>query len=82
MLAVLDLLEVMARQPGDLSSEKVRAVRAAGVPLEAIRDAAYVCALFSTISRIADALGWDVPADFSSSRTSLVKFGYRLPPGL
>jgi hypothetical protein len=36
-------------------------VRAAGVSDEALRDAVRVCALFSMIVRLADALGWDVP---------------------
>jgi len=38
------------------------AVRAAGVSDEALRDAATVCSLFSMIVRLADSLGWDVPA--------------------
>jgi hypothetical protein len=38
------------------------AVRAAGVSDQALRDAAKVCALFSMIVRLADSLGWDVPA--------------------
>ncbi|NUR78723.1 MAG: hypothetical protein HOQ28_20850 [Thermoleophilia bacterium] len=29
---------------------------------QALRDAAAVCALFSMIVRLADSLGWDVPA--------------------
>jgi len=37
-------------------------VYAAGVSKEALRDAATVCAMFSMIVRLADSLGWDVPA--------------------
>ena len=29
--------------------------------MQALRDAATVCALFSMIVRLADSLGWDVP---------------------
>jgi len=32
--------------------------------------------------RLADALAWDVPEDFRGGVTPLVKFGYRMPPGL
>ena len=32
------------------------------VSREALRDAATICSLFNMITRLADALGWDVPA--------------------
>ena len=37
-------------------------MRAAGVSDQALRDAATICSLFSMIVRLADSLGWDVPA--------------------
>ena len=80
--AMLTFLEGMTLRPDELTGADLQAVRAAGVSREAIRDAAHVCALFCTIVRIADALQWHVPADWSGSASSLVKFGYRLPPGL
>ena len=80
--AMLAFLEVMAQRPDELDAAALDRVLAAGVTPQGVRDAAYVSALFSTITRLADALVWDVPESFASSRVSLVKFGYRLPPGL
>jgi hypothetical protein len=48
-------------RPDELRAEHADAARAAGVSADALRDAATVCALFSMITRLADALGWDVP---------------------
>jgi alkylhydroperoxidase family enzyme len=78
--ATFGLIEAMVRRPDAITAADIDAVRAAGVSDAAIRDAAYVCALFSTIVRVADALDWAIPASFDGSRTALVKFGYRLPP--
>ncbi|MSQ81835.1 MAG: hypothetical protein EXR77_02835 [Myxococcales bacterium] len=80
--AMLGLLETMTLRPEALDQAAVQQVRQAGVSAAAIRDAGYVCALFCTITRLADALDWDVPEDFSASRVSLVKFGYKMPPFL
>ncbi len=80
--AMLAFLEKMALRPDELDAAALQQVLAAGVTPAGVRDAAYVCAMFSTITRLADALVWDVPDSFASSRVSLVKFGYRLPPGL
>lgn len=79
---MLGFLEQLTLHPNQLGPAALQAVRDAGVSDDAIRDAAYVCALFSTITRLADALNWDVPDDFTGSKLSLVKFGYKLPPGL
>jgi alkylhydroperoxidase family enzyme len=80
--AMLGFLHILTLTPNLLGPGDLDVVRRAGVSDDAVRDASYVCALFSTITRLADALDWDVPADFSGSKVSLVKFGYRLPPGL
>ena len=78
--AMLGFLDTMVRQPDALGPADAARVFEAGVSPAAVRDAAYVCALFCTITRLADALDWDVPSDFASSRRSLVRFGYRMPP--
>jgi hypothetical protein len=41
-------------------------------------DASYVCFLFNTYDRLADAMGWDIPPDeaFSVSAKMLLKRGY------
>lgn len=80
--AMLGFLEVMTLHPEQLTPAHVRAVLDAGVRKAAMRDATYVCALFCTITRLADVLRWDVPEEWQGSRDSLVKFGYKLPPFL
>lgn len=78
--AGLVLVERITRHPDDLTRADLDAARAAGVSNDAIRDLAYVVALFSMIVRVADALDWAVPEDFGGSAKMLVRFGYRLPP--
>jgi hypothetical protein len=50
----LRFLETMTLAPDQLEA---RPALAAGVPREALRDAAYVCAAFNLITRFADAIG-------------------------
>ena len=51
----------MTLAPGEVTAADVDAVRAAGVPDEAIEDALAVCTDFNLIDRVADALGFDLP---------------------
>ena len=60
--ATLVFLETLTRRPEELTRADAEAVYAAGVSPQALRDAATVCALFNMIVRLADSLGWDVPA--------------------
>lgn len=53
-------------------------VRAAGVSERAILDAIYVCAAFNLIDRVADALGFDIPASFTKGAAGLLQRGYKL----
>ena len=55
-------------------------MRAAGVSEQALRDAATVCALFSMIVRLADSLGWDVPASetLQARAPAMLEGGYAL----
>ena len=46
----------------ELTEADAEAAYSAGVSREALRDAATVCAYFNMITRLADALGWDVPS--------------------
>ena len=77
--AMLGLLETFTLHPDELSPEKVRAVLAAGVSREAIRDAFYVAFLFNTYDRLADTLGWELPADayYRNAGKFLLKRGYK-----
>src|SRR5437762_13563081 len=59
--AALGFIEVLTERPDELSSADAEAAYAAGVSREALRDAAAICALFNMITRLADAVGWDVP---------------------
>jgi alkylhydroperoxidase family enzyme len=70
----------MAERAGDLRTvaPEVAAARAAGVSDEALNDAIYVCALFNLIDRVADALGFDVPASFAAGAAGQLKRGYKM----
>jgi alkylhydroperoxidase family enzyme len=61
LAATLVFLEKLTLRPDEIEPADADAVRAAGVSDAALRDAVTVCALFSMIVRLADALGWDVP---------------------
>ena len=70
----------MTVAPDELVPADADAVLAAGVSRQALVDAIHVCALFSMIVRLADALGWDVPPPdaFSARGRVLLEAGYRL----
>ena len=70
----------MTVAPDGLVPADADAVPAAGVSRQALIDAIYVCALFSMIVRLADALGWDVPPPeaFAARGRVLLESGYRL----
>ena len=59
--ATLAFLETMTLRPEALAPADTVAVRAAGVSVEALREAATICGLFNMIVRLADSFGWDVP---------------------
>jgi hypothetical protein len=70
----------MTVAPDELVPADADAVLAAGVSRQALVDAIHVCALFSMIVRLADALGWDVapPEAFAARGRVLLESGYRL----
>jgi alkylhydroperoxidase family enzyme len=59
---VLAFLEKLTLRPDEVDAADAEAVRVAGVSEQALRDAITVCALFNMIVRLADSLGWDLPA--------------------
>lgn len=65
--------------PETLSAGDIRSVLAQGVTRDAIRDAMYVAFLFNTYDRLADTLGWEIPADayYPKAGRFLLKHGYR-----
>ena len=78
--AMLGLLETFTLRPDELTAADIRAVLAAGVSREAIRDAMYVAFLFNTYDRLADTLGWELPEDgyYVKAGKFLLKKGYGL----
>jgi uncharacterized peroxidase-related enzyme len=79
--ATLTLLEKITRAPETLVPGDLEPVRAAGVSEAAIVDALYVCFLFNTINRLANALGfeWESEAQALKAAAILKRTGYRLP---
>lgn len=75
--ATLAYLEKMTKTPESLGPDDARAVYAEGVSEAALVDAVYICALFNLIDRVADALGFDIPADFSRGAPMQLKRGYK-----
>ena len=74
----LGFLQKLTMQPAEVGPEDVAPLRTAGVRDEAILDAIAICALFSLIDRVADALGFEVPSqnDFARSASRMLKRGY------
>ena len=83
MRATLGLLEKVTLAPAEVVAQDLAGLRAAGLSDRAILDAAYVCAGFNIITRIANALGFKVPPDEVFSRASrfLTVFGYNILSG-
>jgi hypothetical protein len=59
--ATLAFLEILTLPPMELTADDARAVLHAGVGVEALMDAIAVGALFSVVTRYADALDFAVP---------------------
>jgi hypothetical protein len=70
----------MTLDHGGLGPEDVRVVLRAGVSRQAIQDALEVAFLFNIYDRLADSMGWDVPAVaggfYLASAKRLLKHGY------
>ncbi len=77
--AMLELLETFTLHPEQMTPDKVRATMSAGVSKEAIRDAFYVAYLFNTYDRLADTLGWELPAKayYLKAGQRLLNHGYK-----
>lgn len=79
--ATLGLLKKMTLEPDAIGPEDVRAVLGHGVSKPALEEAMEVAFLFNVYDRLADAMGWDVPAVsggyYKVSAARLLKQGYR-----
>jgi len=76
--AALGLIETVTLAPDRLSAADFESVRRAGLSEEAIEEALQVCALFNIYTRVADALGFDIPSPEAFSKTAdvLLSRGY------
>jgi hypothetical protein len=70
----------MTLDHGNLGPDDVRAAIGAGVSKQAIQDAIEVAFLFNVYDRLADAMGWDIPAKaggyYQVAARRLLKHGY------
>ncbi|MEL6348557.1 MAG: hypothetical protein AAFV53_35965 [Myxococcota bacterium] len=76
--AALGLIVEMAERPAGLSAHHFAPLRDAGVPEAAIAEVIEICAAFLIISRVADAMGFDIqtPENFRTSARILLMRGY------
>lgn len=79
--ALLPLLEKVTRDPGNVGRADVDAVRAAGVPDDAIADALYVNLIFNVMNRLANAFdfAWDSDEHVRLGARVIHRIDYRLP---
>jgi len=76
--SALTFLEIMTLRPGDLNAEHAKAALGGGVSREALMDVIAVGALFSIVTRYADALDFAMPTppEFERAASMLLKRGY------
>jgi uncharacterized peroxidase-related enzyme len=81
LAAVLPLLEKVTRTPDRVGRSDIDAVRAAGVPDEAIVDALHVNLVFNVMNRLANALGfaWQSDDHVRLAAKVIHRISYRLP---
>jgi alkylhydroperoxidase family enzyme len=74
----LAFLEQLTLRPDEVRPADVAPLRSAGLSDEAIEDAIHVCTLFNVYDRLADALGWHLPArdGYAASAQNLMRRGY------
>ncbi len=74
----LRFLQKVTLRPEAVGPEDAARALDAGVSVEALVDALYVCAYFNLIDRLADALGWHVPPEeeFAAGAADFLAEGY------
>jgi uncharacterized peroxidase-related enzyme len=77
--AMLGFLEKLTRTPEQIGAGDIAPLRAAGLTDRAIREAIYVCFLFSVMDRLADAFDYTIPSAKSTERAA--RFLYRMGYG-
>jgi alkylhydroperoxidase family enzyme len=78
--AALVFLEILATSPAELTSAHVNTVREAGLDQRSIDDLVQVCAIFTIIVRVADALDFEIPSEQVLNRGAdiMLRHGYDL----
>jgi uncharacterized peroxidase-related enzyme len=81
VMATMELLEKVTLTPDGVDPEDVEAARAAGVSDTAISDALYLCFVFNTVNRIANAFdySWKTERDRPKLAHTLNRIRYRVP---
>ncbi len=81
LAAVLPLVEKASRHPEEITRADIDAVRAAGVPDDAIADALNVNLVFNIMNRLANAFdfAWDSDEHVRLSAKVIHRIDYRLP---
>lgn len=78
--ATLRFLAKMTLRPQELNADDARAVLASGISREALAQAIHVAYLFNIYDRLADSLGWEVPAldsgAYEAGARNLLERGY------
>ena len=76
--AMLTFLETLTLRPTEITADSIRTLRAVGVTDAAIREAVYVCFLFSVLDRLADAFDFTMPTEEQARTigTLMFRFGY------
>ena len=72
--ATLGFLEKLTRTPGDVTTQDIQLLKTAGVSEQAIREAIYICFVFCTINRLADAFDFELAADHQRRRMGFMLF--------
>jgi uncharacterized peroxidase-related enzyme len=77
--AVLNFLEKLTKSPADVTLADLKAVLAAGVSRRGLEVAIHISAAFTTINRVADSMGFEVPSasGLAKAASLLLKHGYR-----
>jgi hypothetical protein len=78
--ATLTFLQKLCLQPDAVDAADAQRVIATGVTKAALRDAVWVCMCFGVLTRVADALGWQLQDErgLASASKMLWKRGYIL----
>jgi uncharacterized peroxidase-related enzyme len=76
--ASLHFLRKLTKDPAQVRSTDVQAIRATGVSDDGIQTVIHICFLFCLINRVADSLGFEVPSTTAFARIAnvLIKHGY------